>query len=146
MDNLLTYFSCLSQIDATEQMAADLLEKDRASEEYVQRLLDHGSVNAALFKELKVIISMIKHVNSMLFEGAKPDKFKISAQTLERVERLAGQVIRYFDKLGNKLDRGVDEIFNFKSYLPCLGSEVSPSLQRTALKVWDEMIIRYVGA
>ena len=146
MDDLLTYFSCLNQIDAAEQMDADLLEKDRASGEYIQRLLDHGSLDTALVIEFKVIINMIKTVNSMLSEGAKSDKFKANAQILERVERLAGQVIHYFVKIGGKLDRGVDEIFNVMSYLPYLGLEVSPSLQRTALRVWDEKIMSYVGA
>lgn len=79
-------------------------------------------------------------MNSMLFEGAKSDEFKANAQTLVRVEGLTGQVIHYFDKIGGKLDRGVDETFNVMSCLPYLGSVFNFSL-----KVWDEKIMRYVG-
>lgn len=61
-----------------------------------------------------------------------------------RVSQCKSSTSHRFDKLRDKLDRGVGEITIVRAYLPSLEPEVSPALLRTAMKIWDKKIMRYI--
>lgn len=125
------------------------------------RMLGRGRFEEGLTDEFKVMINMVRHINALLprinatkMAATIPTSVvaaitaatwvKINDRALQRGQGLAMQVMHYFDRLGKGLRRQINKIVEVKAYLPSLGPLVRPALLRTALRIWNERIIKYV--
>lgn len=137
--------SFLNLADVNEKITAELLDKDRATGAYLLKLLEDDDFDKGLVDEFKLMINMVRHMNCMLFKDDSVATSKINSSTLTEVHGLAHEVGSYFNKLGNKLEDGLDAILDVKAYLPGLGPEVKPTYLRTALKHWNQQIMRFAN-
>ena len=108
--------------------------------------LEQGSSEDGLGKELKVMISMMARMNTLLLGlsgitivGAP--KISMNAHTINQGTAVAAQMKHYFNSLGQKYENQLGNIAAIKNYLPFLGPNVKSTLVRTALKIWNERIV-----
>lgn len=117
-----------------------------ATRQDLLKRLEQGSSQEGLGDELKVMISMMGRTNTLLIGlgrttivGAPTINMNVS--TINQGTALAAQMKHYFNTLGEKYQRQIDNIAGIKTYLPSLGPHMKSTLIRTALKIWNERII-----
>ncbi len=142
---LLEYLPRLDRIEAKEKVAAEAEKKARWNGNFLLKLLETGGFQKELVEELRTVINMVKHMNNMLYKG-KNDAldWKIKPDVMEELEEVTIQVIHFFDEFGNSLNRGIDKIHEIKAHLPSLKPETDPYQWRTALRVWNARIMKYL--
>lgn len=108
--------------------------------------LEQGNSEGGLRDELKVMINMMKRMNTLLrglsgtpIVGAP--KINMNACTINQGMALAAQMKHYFNTLGEKYECQIHNITQMKSYLPILGPHVKSTLVRTALKIYSKRIM-----
>lgn len=139
-----TNISSLCDLDQFEAPASKYNNENRASGEYLLKLLDRCDFDEGLAKEFKVMINMVKHINSLLFHGSHGPGEQIGPHRLRQIECVAEQVLHYFAKLADKFDADLSRINEVRKGLPSLGHDVKPTFLRTNLNVWNLKIMQYV--
>lgn len=139
-----TNISSLGDLGATAAPASQHNNENRTSGEYLLKLLDSCDFDEGLAKEFKVMINMVKHINSLLFHGSHGPGEQIGPHRLRQIESVAEQVVHYFAKLGDKFDADLSRIKDVRKGLPSLGHDVKPTFLRTNLNVWNLRIMQYV--
>ena len=130
--------------EAAAKLAAEAELHARWDGSYIVELLETKGFNPQLVDELKAILNMIKHMNIMLFKHKNEAiDWKIAPSVIRELEKIAVQVIHYFDEFGKSLDRGIDKIHEVKPHLPSLGPETDPYQLRQALRVWNARLMKY---
>ena len=137
--------SLLGDLEVIENRASkNHGNENRASGEYLLKLLDSCDFDEGLAKEFKAMINMVKHINSLLFHGSHGPGEQIGPHRLRQIESVAEQVMHYFSKLGDKFDADLCRIKEVRKGLPSLGHDVKPTFLRTNLNVWNLKIMQYV--
>ncbi len=139
-----TNISSLGDLEVFEAPASKYNNENRASGEYLLKLLDSCDFDEGLAKEFKVMINMVKHINSLLFHGSHGPGEQIGPHRLRQIESVAEQVMHYFAKLGDRFDADLSRIKEVRKGLPSLGHDVKPTFLRTNLNVWNLKIMQYV--
>lgn len=139
-----TNIPSLGDLEGIETAAIRHQNENRASGEYLLKLLDSCDFDEGLAKEFKVMINMVKHINSLLFHGSHGPGEQIGPHRLRQIESVAEQVMHYFAKLGDKFDADLSRIKDVRKGLPSLGQDVKPTFLRTNLNVWNLKIMQYV--
>lgn len=143
--SLRTKISSLGDVEVIEKAASkNDGNENRASGEYILKLLDSCDFDEGLAKEFKAMINMVKHINSLLFHGSHGPGEQIGPHRLRQIESVAEQVMHYFAKLGDKFDADLCRIKEVRKGLPRLGHDVKPTFLRTNLNVWNRKIMQYV--
>lgn len=124
-----------------EKLASKHDNENRSSGEYLLKLLDNCDFDKGLAKEFRVMINMVKHINSLLFHGSHGPGEQIGPHRLRQIESVAEQVMHYFAKLGDKFDADLCRINEVRKGLPSLGHDVKPTFLRTNLNVWNLKIM-----
>lgn len=137
--------SSLGDLEVIEKAASkNHGNENRASGDYLLKLLDSCDFDEGLAKEFKAMINMVKHINSLLFHGSHGPGEQIGPHRLRQIESVAEQVMHYFAKLGDKFDADLCRINEVRKGLPSLGHDVKPTFLRTNLNVWNLKIMQYV--
>lgn len=139
-----TNISSLGELEVLEASASKYNDENRASGEYLLKLLDSCDFDEGLVKEFKVMINMVKHINSLIFHGSHGPGEQIGPHRLRQIESMGEQVMHYFAKLGDKFDANLSRIKEVRKELPSLGHDVKPTFLRTNLNVWNLKIMQYV--
>lgn len=139
-----TNISSLCDLEVFEAPASIYNNENRASGEYLLKLLDSYDFDEGLAKEFKVMINMVKHINSLIFHGSHGPGEQIGPHRLRQIECVAEQVMHYFAKLGDKFDADLSRIKAVRKGLPSLGHDVKPTFLRTNLNLWNLKIMQYV--
>lgn len=139
-----TNISSLCDLEVFETSASKYNNASRASGEYLLNLFDSRDFDEGLVKEFKVMINMVKHINSLIFHGSHGPGERIGPHRLRQIECVAEQVMHYFAKLGDKFDADLSRIKEVREGLPSLGHDVKPTILRASLNVWNLKIMQYV--
>ena len=142
---LLEYIPHLDHIKGGEVAAAKSDARDHWSGEWLLKLLDNRGFHPDLVEELRTVINMVRHMNIMLYNGKKgTTDWMIKRDVMRELKEVTIQVIHCFDEFGNSLNRGIDKINEVKPLLPNLGPGADLCSLRTALKIWNARLMKYV--